>query len=215
MVSGTKTVMTQSYQFWLKPSLAQLGWAGPAAVTSTFTEPLDTYCDMSHLLGRETWSGPDVPQSIAYFCGVFPDVAGEDQADATERACRTGRAFLGTQSPMLWPNTATAAGGFDFDLLVDPAGSVGEARFNAQYWRANFAPSERYSQAVPGTIGLRLGAGDSGYGNLILTGDWVRNGLNAGCVEAAVISGMQAAREVIGGTRAVPGENHRWLTGSG
>jgi hypothetical protein len=33
-------------------------------------------------------------------------------------------------------------------------------------------------------------------GNLYLAGDWTLNGLNAGCVEAAVMSSMQAARAI-------------------
>jgi len=42
-------------------------------------------------------------------------------------------------------------------------------------------------------------AGGSGVQNLILAGDWVDNGfLNAGCIEAATMSGMQAARAISG-----------------
>ncbi len=211
MIDEAKTVMTQAYQLWLLRDLPGLGWDGPPAVTSTYVEPLDTYCDMSHLLPRETWPATEQPQSIGYFCGVFPDVAGEDQAQATERAFRCGLEFLRAQIGPLWPAAVTAAGSFDFSLLVGEG--EGEARYSAQYWRANFEPSERYVQAASGSIGSRLGPAESGYDNLLLTGDWVRNGLDAGCVEAAVMSGIQAARAIHRQPRRAVGESQSWIKG--
>jgi uncharacterized protein with NAD-binding domain and iron-sulfur cluster len=44
----------------------------------------------------------------------------------------------------------------------------------------------------------RLAADQSGFANLVLAGDWILNGYNAGCVEAAVWSGMQAANTILG-----------------
>ena len=44
----------------------------------------------------------------------------------------------------------------------------------------------------------RLRADASGYDNLFLAGDWIDCGLNAGCVEAAVLAGLQAANAVRG-----------------
>ena len=44
--------------------------------------------------------------------------------------------------------------------------------------------------------GLR--ADGSGFDNLFLAGDWIDNGLNAGCIEAAVLGGLQAANAVEG-----------------
>jgi uncharacterized protein with NAD-binding domain and iron-sulfur cluster len=38
----------------------------------------------------------------------------------------------------------------------------------------------------------------SGFDNLFLAGDWTDSGLNAGCVEAATMSGLQAANAVLG-----------------
>jgi predicted NAD/FAD-dependent oxidoreductase len=48
-------------------------------------------------------------------------------------------------------------------------------------------------QATPASSGLRLAPDRSGYENLVLAGDWTDCGLNAGCIEAAVLSGVQAA----------------------
>jgi uncharacterized protein with NAD-binding domain and iron-sulfur cluster len=75
---------------------------------------------------------------------------------------------------------------------------VGSRPGSAQFWRANIDPSDRYVQSLPGTDRLRLRADASGYANLYLAGDWTDNGLNAGCIEAAVLSGLQAANAVCG-----------------
>ena len=48
----------------------------------------------------------------------------------------------------------------------------------------------------------RLRADESGYDNLVLAGDWTDNGLNAGCIEAAVLSGLRAANAVLGRSRS-------------
>ena len=79
-----------------------------------------------------------------------------------------------------------------------PATRPARARLDSQYWRANIDPSDRYVQSLPGTDRLRLRADGSGYDNLFLAGDWTDNGLNAGCIEGAVLSGLQAANAVMG-----------------
>ncbi len=72
------------------------------------------------------------------------------------------------------------------------------ARLDAQYLRANVDPSDRYVLSLPGTGRLRLRADESGYDNLVLAGDWIDSGLNAGCIEAAVVSGIQAGNALTG-----------------
>jgi uncharacterized protein with NAD-binding domain and iron-sulfur cluster len=59
-------------------------------------------------------------------------------------------------------------------------------------------PSDQYVQSLPGTGARRLRADESGYDNLFLAGDWINSGLNAGCIEAAVMAGIQAANGVRG-----------------
>lgn len=67
---------------------------------------------------------------------------------------------------------------------------------------------EANSVASSGSVGLpeesdayRLRPDESGYDNLVLAGDWTDNGLNAGRIEAATISGLQAANTVLGRSR--------------
>jgi uncharacterized protein with NAD-binding domain and iron-sulfur cluster len=58
-------------------------------------------------------------------------------------------------------------------------------------------PSDHYVLSVPGSSQYRLAAGNSGFSNLILAGDWTRNGMNAGSVEAAATSGILAAEALL------------------
>ncbi len=49
-----------------------------------------------------------------------------------------------------------------------------------------------------GSDKYRLRSDESGYDNLVLAGDWTDSGMNAGCIEAAVMSGLQAANALLG-----------------
>jgi predicted NAD/FAD-dependent oxidoreductase len=57
-------------------------------------------------------------------------------------------------------------------------------------------PSERYVLSVKGSTKYRLAADDSKFENLYLAGDWVATRLGAGCVEAATMAGLAAARKI-------------------
>ena len=81
-----------------------------------------------------------------------------------------------------------------------------QARLDAQYFRVNVDPSELYVQSVPGSTQYRLTADGSGFDNLFLAGDWLRTGINAGCVEAATMGGLQAARAISGRDIPIVGE---------
>ena len=87
---------------------------------------------------------------------------------------------------------------FRWEILCGAGDAEGPARIDSQYWSANVDPSDRYVQSLPGTDRYRLRSDESGYDNLFLAGDWTDSGLNAGCIEAAVLSGLQAANAVQG-----------------
>src|SRR5262249_25260140 len=97
-------------------------------------------------------------------------------------------------------------GPLEWTALVDSAGGVGEARFDTQFWRANIDPTERYVLSVTGGTAHRLPADGSGFADPYPAGGSTRNGLNAGCVEAAVISGLQASRAICGHPQVIVGE---------
>ncbi|NEQ29804.1 MAG: NAD(P)-binding protein [Leptolyngbya sp. SIO4C5] len=201
-----KTVPTQGGQLWLKSTLPQLGWLLASPVVGAYVEPLDTYADMSDLLPKENWPAAHYPHSIAYFTGVIadPGIPPAEAYDFPAQAQATVDArslhFLTNDIGYLWP-LGTAAGeprSLEANLLVDLDDGEGLAeRFQSQYWRINIFPTERYVLSLPGTLAQRLKADESGFSNLYLAGDWINNGYNASCIEATVMSSMQAARAIL------------------
>lgn len=221
MTAHVKTVATQAYQVWLSQDLKALGWntwatnpahASEEPVLSAFSEPFDTWAPMDQLLAREDWPAGHEPKNVSYFCSALPmahyppasDTAFPARCKAEVRAAATQQ--LDTRIGALWPDAVTPAG-FRWDWLVDPGEGTGAQRFASQYWRANVDPSERYVLSVVGSSAYRLDTDGAGYRNLYLTGDWIRTGLNAGCVEAATMAGMQTARAICGWPRVIRGES--------
>lgn len=224
MVAEVKTVATQAFQVWLNEDLSGIGWDHQSPVLSTFVEPMDTWADMTDLIPREQWDPQgDTPYNIAYFCGVMPD---EDPSNIipppTERDFPQRNAdhvkknaikMLNEEIKPLWKTCHKShSKEFDWSLLVKngettkPNGKYTEKRFDTQFWRSNVEPSERYVLSVAGSSKYRLKANESGYKNLYLTGDWIQNGMNVGCVEAAVMAGMHTSRAICGFPKVIVGE---------
>ena len=158
---------------------------------------------MSHLIDVEEWPAGERPGSIAYFCGVLDAPLEVTRAEATgqrERVRRHAVDLLDGQLGLLLPG-ATDNGRFRWEMLCGEGGNDGPDRIDGQYWTANVDPSDRYVQSLPGTDRFRLRSDESGYDNLFLAGDWTDSGINAGCIEAAVLSGLQAANAVQGRAR--------------
>ena len=88
--------------------------------------------------------------------------------------------------------------GFAWHLLSGANGHRGAAALATQHVSVNIDPSDRYVQSVPGSDKYRMRPDESGYDNLVLAGDWTDCGMNAGCIEAAVMSGLQAANALLG-----------------
>jgi uncharacterized protein with NAD-binding domain and iron-sulfur cluster len=205
MTQFVKSVPTQAFQVWMTPGVRELGWPHGAGNLSGFVEPFDTWADMTHLAGEESFR--ERPGSIAYFCSVLPDrpdAAGIAYARARAlEVKRNAIRFLNRDIGHLWPNARRGSAGFRWELLADGSGGnaegrpdaqdADETRFDSQYWRANVNPSDRYSLALPGTLRYRISPLDNSYDNLTVTGDWTDCGFNEGCVEAAVMSGRLAA----------------------
>ncbi|SFU50247.1 NAD(P)-binding protein [Pseudoduganella namucuonensis] len=211
-----KTVATQAYQVWLDKDLAQMGWTtqpeGQQPVLSGFTEPYDTWAPMDQLLCREEWPATLDPKNVSYFCSALPVASYPPASDHAFPGKMTAIAKEGAVNQLskeisaLW-SAAGPSGAFPWNWLVDPdQTAVGPARFDSQYWRANVDPSERYVMSVVNSTKYRLAADESGFANLFLTGDWIKTGLNAGCVEAAVMAGMQTSRAMTGYPEVIKGE---------
>jgi uncharacterized protein with NAD-binding domain and iron-sulfur cluster len=200
LVDHVRTCQTQALQLWLDRSLEDLGWSRGAVPVDAAPEPLDVWADRTALLDTERW-GPGGPRSLQYLCGPLPgDYAARPPEDrqvpeeASAQALGAMERWLTTLAPALWPKAVGADGGFDWSVLADPQDRQGRARMQAQYWRANVDPSERYVLSVPGTGRYRLANGDTDVRNLVVAGDWTRTDWNIGCIEAAVLSGLGAAK---------------------
>lgn len=202
MVDHVQTVATQAFQIWLSEDMAALGWEEPAINLSGFVEPFDTWADMRHLLDQECFRAP--PRALAYFCSVLSDDGPLEPA--RERVRANAVQFLERDVAKLWPKAARDGGGFRWELLVDPTPAVdpreraptGPDRFATQFWSANVNPSDRYALSLPGTLKYRISPLDPSYDNLTIAGDWTSCGFNAGCIEAAVMSGRLAAHALSG-----------------
>lgn len=200
MVERVGTVATQAFQTWLRVDERSLGWRSAAATVTGCGEPFDTFASLSQTLPFEDWPEAERPLTAASFCAALPEATVQTAADPSEVVRSNALRFLETQSPKLWPGAAADDGRFRWDLLCAEGAesATGQARFGTQYWRANIDPSDRYVQALPGSDPYRLRADASGFDNLFLAGDWIDTGLNAGCIEAATLSGLQAANAVEG-----------------
>jgi uncharacterized protein with NAD-binding domain and iron-sulfur cluster len=204
MVTRVKTVETQALQLWLSEDLERLGWAHPPVVLCGFVQPFESFADMRHLIPEEKW--PVSPGAIAYFLSTLkespqPQRNGHDYALARNVEVRSNAIrFLNQDVVRLWPKAVSPDGQFRWELLMDPAErpganhtKAGEIRVDSQFWRANVEPGERYVISVPGSQKYRISPLDNTYDNLTVAGDWTSNGMDCGCVEAAVMSGRLAA----------------------
>jgi uncharacterized protein with NAD-binding domain and iron-sulfur cluster len=197
------TVATQAFQLWLRPTEPELGWHQPGVTVSAYARPFETWASMPQTLWTEDWPDDDRPGTVAYFCGSLaaPWPTDDDMA-VYAHACRQAvhvqaARYIDTYLGLYYPN-AMNEDGFEWRLLCGVDDQRGIAALATQHVSVNIDPSDRYVQSVPGSDRYRLRPDESGYDNLVLAGDWTDCGMNAGCIEAAVMSGLQAANALIG-----------------
>lgn len=216
LLAELPSMQTQAMQLWLTEDLQGLGWRLPLPAMVAAPEPFDVWADMSHLLAQENWPQHNAPRGLHYFCGPLRGDYLRDAPDdptVPARAAAQVRAetrdWLDRYTRWLWPASQSEhdGGGFDWSLLYGDGGARGETRLDSQYLRANIDPSERYVLSPAGANLRRLASDASGFDNLVLAGDWTRTAINAGCVEAAVMSGMAASRALCGQPQGIVGEH--------
>ncbi len=203
MTRKVRTVATQAFQLWLKPDEPTLGWPEPGVTISAYLRPFETWASMPQTLWAEDWPADDRPGTVAYFCGSLdaPWPCEEDRETyAVRHASRVASDaahYVDTNLGLFFPRAATDQG-FAWHLLCGADGQRGPAALATQHISVNIDPSDRYVQSVPGSDEYRLRPDESGYDNLVLAGDWTDCGMNAGCIEAATMSGLEAANVVLG-----------------
>ena len=203
MTSRVRTVATQAFQIWLRPDEPSLGWHEPAVTISAYLRPFETWASMPQTLWSEDWPEDDRPGTVAYFCGTlnaaWPTAeVGADYARRYEQCVREDAATYIDRNLKQYFPAAVTEHGFSWHLLSGVNGEQGAAAVGTQHVSVNVDPSDRYVQSVPGTERYRLRPDESGYDNLVLAGDWTDSGMNAGCIEAAVLSGLEAANALLG-----------------
>ena len=113
--------------------------------------------------------------------------------------------WLKQKSQVLWP-PASLGDPFDWNLLFDPNETTGEDRIDYQVIKANVDPWACCAGSPAGSTRWRLPADGSRFAHLFLAGAWIDSGFNVECIEAAVMSGRQAARAIVGTTDVIDGE---------
>ena len=197
------------------PPLQAIPSRSPAkTVISTGPDPLDIWADMSQVLKYERRHlDADQPTSLQYLCGVLetelfrePPCRTNVPADAKKLAEVLAISWLNGKSSNVWPG-AISHGGFNWDYLFDHTHGSGPYRIKQQVYRANVDPSSCCVVSAAGSTQWRLATDASGFDNLYLAGTWIDTGFNTECIEAAVMSGMQAARAISGASFAITGED--------
>lgn len=215
MTGGLGLVPTEANQLWMTRTLERLGWTHARPASVGMVEPVDIWADMSQVLAYEDWSGgeDDRPKSLHYLCGplnTWDFAAPSTDADVPKRALAQVRDLVGgwleENVKDIWPDAVTADGRFDWDVLFAPS-AEGPAKLDAQYLRANVDPTECCITSTKGSTPVRLWADQSGFDNLILSGDWARSGLNTAGVESAIMAGLEASRAICGHPEEIVGGN--------
>lgn len=198
MRDNVKTVSTQSVQVWLSLNLQELGWRRGSGIITGFDAPFDTWADMTHTLAtEEDWRVSHSisveleaePKSVAYFCGALEDFV--DESEAFRKVAENVKDLFIRGVKPVWPAA------FENEMTTYDC-MVGEP-----YVQANTVGSARYTISPPGSPQFRISPLDRSLLNMTVAGDWTSCGLDFGCVEAAVISGMLAAHATTGGEPAL------------
>lgn len=206
MTTNIRTVATQAFQLWLRPDHDALGLQWPGATISGYVTPYDTWASMPQTLDAEQWPEHDRPGTVAYFCGPLATTwpTTQDYATYVEDCRRRVHAdiveYLDEHVWLYFPKAVTEKG-FAWHLLSGNDAHLDSAALATQHVSVNIDPSDRYVQSIPGTDRYRLRPDESGYDNLVLAGDWTDSGMNAGCIESSVLSGLQAANALLGRRR--------------
>ena len=218
MTEAVKTVQTQTLQIWMKRTLKDMGLPFDfknydRLIGATFINPIDGVADFSDLIPVESWPEENAPRSLLYFSGAAPqygaqppfsdhDYPKREYARVKHQAQQYLQASMGILLPKAVTNAVSPPGdqiGFDFSELVclnNDSATLGVARLDQQFWKPNIDPSERYVTSPPGSTKYRLKAWDSGFGNLVLAGDWIYTGLNVGSFEGACMGGKLAVHAI-------------------
>jgi uncharacterized protein with NAD-binding domain and iron-sulfur cluster len=204
------TVRTQAIQLWTDVGTDQLGWHHPPTVVTGIAKPFDTWADLSMTLPMEQPVGQG-PRAVQYLCGVMPDIehgktlSFANQWDADAYVASQGMTWIQKYSAIVLPTWIPRNGQIS-QMRLHTFHRAPEHAYESQWFTGNVDPSSRYVLSLPGTTQWRPESKAAELSNLYWAGDWIKTGLNFGCVEAAVISGLKASRAICGYPAEIYGE---------
>jgi uncharacterized protein with NAD-binding domain and iron-sulfur cluster len=215
MYAHVKSIPTMSMQLWIKPTLKELGmnlkdWGFPEGSLPnlvTYADPQYSYIDMSQVMPHEDWTPENQPSVLIYYTGSFldPEVVPpysdhQYPHQQKERVMRISEQWLRDKMGWFFPNATTLEypEGMKFDVIYDfgKNATTDYGILQTQFFRANVNPTDRYTLSLPGTNKYRLKAHETGFDNLVITGDWINFGVNVGYYEGAIIAGLQAGQAI-------------------
>lgn len=214
MVERVLTTQTVGVQLWCRQDWKELGWPHPVPLITAYAQPIQTWGDFSQVLPREDWPAHEAANSVSYLCGNLPDpgvIPGFSDhgfpQQQHDRVRDLAWQWTTDNSAVIWPNGAPpfSPTGLEWSRLADVNGGNGRERFNAQFFRANISPSERYVLTVPGDTQYRMKQGKTPFSNVFVAGDYVFTGI-LGSIEASVMTGMMASRAISGWPAKIYGE---------
>jgi uncharacterized protein with NAD-binding domain and iron-sulfur cluster len=218
MLEKIETNRPTIVQTWQTRTIAEMGFPYGVINGDIGTQPINLLTSMDQILQYETWPAGAAPKSLIYYSGVAADDPNEPPAPnaaypATQQAAMRAAAvdFL-TKSAGVYLPAACPGGTIDWNVFHCPKnpGLQGPARFDEQYWRVNIDPTERYVLSVTGSSRYRMTAGGSDFDNLYLTGDWIETVINAGCMEATVTAGLEAAKAITSQSGPIVNGERAW-----
>ncbi len=212
---------SQAIRMWFKVGLDGLGWLHEPPILSGTDWPHSTWEDNSQSTEIQAFPDGEQPLTIATLFGALATGSANirdpghfaAQHAAAEQAAKK---FLCEGGLLrLWPGLLSQGAPprpdlrspsdkiddtprIDWTKFIDLEQRAGQARFGWQVVCANVGPNESYIVTTPGSLKYRPRPDESGYRNLYLAGDWTRNGVQAGTVEGAVMSGLKAAYAITG-----------------
>ena len=207
MINQIQTTATASMQLWMRQDERKLGYISKewgfsnnraAANTVVYQEPFTSWLNQSQVLNTENWPKKSKPLLTAYFTGSITPKKEKEFSSKTHQQKMNlfkieAKKWLTRYMGLFWPHWLDSGKPQWKWLCAPPDNTTDEQKYSSQYFRVNINPTDQYTLSVPNSAKYRLRTDNSGYWNLLLCGDWIDYGDNAGFVEGAIISGLLAA----------------------
>lgn len=201
MIQNHASTPTFSIQMWFDKTAAEMGAYGYSNDTFNvvgYVPPFDGCVDYAHVIPYEEWgqnTPPNVAKDVLYWSLSWDPLPGPHPFNDTGYPAReldhlkaVGYDYMNKWLQPLYPGACLPNGTMDQTRLVP------YQDFFKQFFKVNIDPSELYVLTPVNKTWFRLNPQNSTFQNMFLAGDYTFNGINIGCIESAVRSGIMAAQ---------------------